>query len=94
MGGTAVHFIRFRSDIPLDHLSRGLDELRRAGFGLCAVSVTAGDKPDQGTGGAAPGLAEIRIDFRPEGALPPQLLLDRIARMPGIRDLRGGPASG
>ncbi|MDN3712665.1 hypothetical protein QWZ10_14610 [Paracoccus cavernae] len=70
-----------------------MDELRRVGFGLCAVSVSVGDAPFDGRDAPAETLADIRIDFRPEGALSPRLLLERIARMPGVRDIRDGPSA-
>lgn len=87
-----MHFIRFTSAIPLDHLTRGLDELRRIGFDLCAVSVSAPDQVASIKAANAETRADIRIDFRPEGAMAPQTLLDRMSRIPGICDLQGGPA--
>ena len=87
-----MHFVRFTTEIPLDHLARGLDELRRIGFGLCAVSVTAPDGLDYINAAPVAARADIRIDYRPKGALSPQVFLDRIARMPGVHDLQGGLA--
>lgn len=76
----AVHYAQFLTDSPLDHLPRALDELRRAGFGLGRIIAS----PEAAA-------TTVRIEFFPEGTVPPATYLARIARMPGIEALEGGP---
>ena len=77
-----VHYVRFLTDSPLDHLPRALDELRRAGFGLGRVVASA-----------EAAATAIRIEFHSDGAaVPPATYLARIARMAGVEALEGGPA--
>ena len=89
-GGQAVHYAHFTSAVPLDHLGRALDELRRRGFQLCgvAVSVEADGQSIVTAGDGAP--ADIRIDFDARNSFAVDNFLARIARMPGVQDLRGG----
>jgi hypothetical protein len=78
-----VHYASFTSETPLDHLQRLLDELRRGGFELCSLSLA----PD---GGAAAPAAAIRVGFAPGGPVACHTLLERLARLPGVRELDGG----
>ena len=87
-----MQFISFTTAMPLDHLSKGLDELRRIGFGLCSVSVNAQDPAGSIQTSCPQSLTDVRIDYSPRGAASPETLLQRIARMPGILDLRSGAA--
>lgn len=86
-----MHYAHFISAAPLDHLGRALDELRRRGFQLCgvAVSVEADGQSIVTAGDGAP--ADIRIDFAAGNHFAVETYLARIARMPGVQDLRGGP---
>lgn len=76
-----MHYAQFLTDSPLDHLPRALDELRRSGFGLGRVVALA-----------EAAATAIRIEFHSDGAaVPPATYLARIARMPGVEALEGGP---
>ena len=75
-----MHFTTFVTETPSSHLQRALDELGRCGFDLCAVTM-------------APGRAgsEVRIEFRPCGTVRADTLVARIARLPDIGEVEGGP---
>ena len=75
-----MHFTTFVTETPISHLQRALDELGRCGFDLCAVTM-------------APGRAgsEVRIEFRPCGTVRADTLVARIARLPDIGTVEGGP---
>lgn len=77
-----MRFAAFISPLPFDHLPRALDELRRGGLSLGALAVSMED-----------GVAVIRIEF--DGLSPAaETYLARLARMPGVEDLKSGPAAG
>lgn len=79
-----MYYAQFLSHRPLDDLPRALDELRRIGFALDRVAARLE--------GAA--RTAIRIEFRPAGPISPENYLARIARLPGVQELEGGPAEG
>lgn len=70
----------FVTDTPIAHLQRALDEVGRCGFELCAVTLAPGQAG-----------AEVRLVFRPDGAVAPQTVVARIARIPAIKSVDGGP---
>ena len=80
LGREPVHFTTFVTETPLPHLQRALDEVRRCGFDLCAVTMVPG-----GAG------SEVRIEFRPCGTVQAHTLVARIARLPEIGAVEGGP---
>ena len=75
-----MHFTSFVTATPIAHLQRALDELGRCGFDLCAVTMAPG-----GAG------SEVRIEFRPCGTVQANTLVARIARLPEIGAVEGGP---
>ena len=75
-----MHFTTFVTETPLPHLQRALDEVGRCGFDLCAVTMAPG-----GAG------SEVRIEFRPCGTVQAKTLVARIARLPEIGAVEGGP---
>lgn len=74
-----VHFADFSSALPFDHLTRALDELRRGGLELGALAVSMED-----------GVAAVHIEFDALSLSAIETYLARIARMPGVEDLRSG----
>lgn len=83
-----MYFATFHSEDPLSDLPRALDELRRAEFQLCGVEVTAGAFVDISSD---PNPVFVRIEFRPSGRISADTWFARIARMPGVISLNGGP---
>lgn len=78
-----MHFATFTADTAIEALQRALDELARAGFALEAISLRA----------QAP-RAEVRLEFHPRGGISADTYLARLARMPGVAGVAGGPAAG
>lgn len=74
-----MHFATFKTEAPVGHLLRALDELDRAGFALRALHVCA----------EAP-AADVRIDYAAEGTVPAETYLARLTRMPGVFAVSGG----
>ena len=75
-----MHFTTFVTETPIPHLQRALDELRRCGFELCAVTMAPGDAG-----------SEVRIEFLPCGAVQANTLVARLSRLPEIGAVEGGP---
>lgn len=73
-----MHFAAFKTDAPLNHLARALDELARAGFSLGAVNVAAGSSS-----------ADVRIDFSGTGSVPAETYVARLEKMPGVFAISG-----
>ena len=74
-----MHFAEFRSETPLQHLQRALDEVSRGGFDLSEVRLVADALS-----------ARIRIGFRGGGRVGADTLLARLERMPGVWDMAFG----
>lgn len=89
-----MHYAHFTSAAPLDHLSRALDELRRRGFQLCGVAVSAGAGGQSIVAADAGALADIRIDFDARNNFAAENYIARIAGMPGVQGLQGGRRAG
>lgn len=75
-----MHFATFSTDAPLHHLARALDELARAGFDLCRVSLMAETAP-----------ATVQLQFRGQGAIGPCTLRARIGALPGVSAMTDAP---
>ena len=75
-----MHFTTFFTDTPIPHLQRALDEVGRCGFELCALTLSLGKSG-----------AEVRIEFRPDGTVEAHTVVARIARIPAIKAVKGGP---
>lgn len=68
-----MHSILFRSQSPIDHAQRALDELTRLGFVLDTMTIAAG-----GSEGS------IRIAFAADDPLRAESYRARLSRMPGV----------
>lgn len=66
----------FKTDAVYDHTSRALDELRRMNFVLVSLSVAM----------KGAGVAEVRIDYEPQGSLLAGTWFERLREMSGVFD--------
>lgn len=66
----------FKTHSVFDHASRALDELRRMDFVLVSMTVAA----------EGPDLAEVRIDYEPQGSLSADTWFRRVRRLNGAFD--------
>ena len=71
-----MYFAAFKTDTPLNHVPRALDELARVDYRLQELRVTPSE-----------GLSVVEISFQPSQKIPVDCLLDRLARIPGVCDL-------
>lgn len=79
-----MHALRFRSDNPLDHLPRALDQLRRMGLELHRATI-------EGGGGDG---ARIRVLFSAEREGAAQTYGHRMGGLVGISELHLKPVRG
>ena len=75
-----MHFTTFVTDTPIPHLQRALDEVGRCGFQLYTVTLAPGQAG-----------ADVRIEFQPDGIVGAHTVVARIARIPAIMAVEGGP---
>lgn len=75
-----MYFVSFKTDAPLSHIQRALDELGRAGFALSDLHVTD-DKP---------GRSCVRLHYRGDASVGPETYQARLERMPGVWGVQGG----
>ncbi|MEJ8570563.1 hypothetical protein [Microbaculum marinum] len=77
-----MHFARFRSSPPCDHMPRMLDTLRRMGFEVHRVVMDSIDSD----------LSSIEVVYRTAGHLDPATFVARLQVMPGVCDVTAGKA--
>lgn len=78
-----MHFVSFKTDAPLSHIQRALDELNRAGFALNELHV---DHDKQG-------CFCVRIHYHREATVASTTYQTRLARMPDVWAVQGGALS-